>query len=259
MDFNLQLAARLAQASADAYHAATVDAPGTDTQVLVTEKGVTCFSFRGTSDFRDALTDANILLTGAPDLPVREGRLHHGCVRAVESVIPQLAKICRELPDGQPLYFTGHSLGGALAPLAAYLLALEGFNVAGVITFAGMRFADPVFRRNYHRVLGDRTWRVVAQYDVVPHLPLPGWLLPYRHVGTEVYLKTAPSVAAPGEIPTLKLRRSPVEILLADVFTLANAWRLARFNPLAIPGDVAAMHAMSRYQKLIDTLTDGKK
>ena len=130
--------------------------------------------------------------------------------------------------------------------------------MAGVITFAGMRFCDPVFKANYNRLLGDRTLRVVAQYDVVPHLPLPGWLLPYRHVGTEVYLG-ATHPAARLEIPKIKISRRPAEVLLADCWTIFKAWRCLRtftgeINPLALPADIVHMHAITRYQRLLGNL-----
>jgi hypothetical protein len=219
-------------------------------QHLVAQDIADIGGFRGTSDVRDALTDAQIALMPVPDLASREGWVHTGVCAAVDGILPQLAKICRESAEGQQFYFTGHSLGGGEAPLAAYLLAVEGFNVAGVITFAGMRFASATFAASYNKLLGDRTQRVVAQYDIVPHLPLPGWLLDYRHVGTELYL-SAPDPEDPLGNPRLSIDRSAAAMLFSDFSSIYKAWSLLRTEALTLPVDIKAMHAISRYQRLL--------
>jgi hypothetical protein len=253
MNFDSELAVWLAGVSARAYQSASISSL-VDTHVLIETDGQrTAIAFRGTDDFRMALDDAEIYLSWPSDLSAKEGRWHSGVLRAVESVLPLIIAACKKLPPNQEIYLTGHSFGGGCAPAAAYLLAQLGINIAGVITFAGMRFGDKDFEAYYNRLLGDRTFRVVAQYDVVPHLPLPGWWLPYRHVGTEVYL-TEPPCDARLNFPTIEIGRSTAHMLLVDCASIFIAWRVGRVRIAALPRDVVQMHSISRYQSLISNI-----
>jgi hypothetical protein len=254
MNFDSELAAWLAGVSARAYKAASVSDPATDTQVWMETLGKrTAIAFRGTDDFRKALDDIEIFLSMPSDLPANEGRWHSGVRRAVESVLPLIIAAAKKLPQDQKIYLTGHSFGGGCAAPAAYLLAQMGINIAGVITFAGMRFGDKFFEVNYNHLLGDRTFRVVAQYDVVPHLPLPTWLLPYRHVGTEVYL-TEPAWEARLSFPSVEIGRSTAQMVLEDGLSIFKAWLVARGSIAALPRQVIQMHAIARYQTLISNI-----
>jgi triacylglycerol lipase len=69
------------------------------------------------------------------------------------------------------LYVTGHSLGAALAVLAAPDFAAQTpFKQPVVYTFAGPRAGDPLFASVYDLNIGT-TWRVVNTNDEVPKLP----------------------------------------------------------------------------------------
>jgi len=69
------------------------------------------------------------------------------------------------------LYITGHSLGGALAVLAAPDLAAKTrFKQPIVYTFAGPRAGDPIFAFTYGEAV-ENSWRVVNTNDEVPKLP----------------------------------------------------------------------------------------
>ena len=78
---------------------------------------------------------------------------------------------------------TGHSLGGALATLAAKLIGKATPNIAA-FTFGQPRVGDPLFAESY----GPKHYRFVTEKDVVPKVPLRGIFTRYRHVGQEVIL-----------------------------------------------------------------------
>jgi len=68
---------------------------------------------------------------------------------------------------------TGHSLGAALAHLAALALIKEGL-VVSLINFGQPRVGDKNFATFSQFTLGDQ-WRVVHHKDIVPHTPSLDW------------------------------------------------------------------------------------
>lgn len=79
--------------------------------------------------------------------------------------------------QAEHVWITGHSLGGALAVLAAARLKLQGI-APHVYTFGQPRVAFGEFADRFDAELSGRLWRFVNQSDLVPRLP-PG--LFYRH------------------------------------------------------------------------------
>ncbi len=125
----------------------------------------------------DIKADCNIL-----PLPVKEGvgTVHKGFHDALDEVWQELHESINLLhADGRTLWFTGHSLGAALATLAA---ARYG-QAEGVYTFGSPRVGDAAFRDQYPAPI----YRVVNGHDVVTTVPLPPL---YRHIGELWYISS---------------------------------------------------------------------
>lgn len=224
---DLARSAALAYASVhDAAHIAVVDDPLVDTRVMVARfPDRVEIAFRGTRDLRNWLLDLNIYQRS-----LGQGvRVHAGFLRGVDGLLPGL--IAQLLPPGAnkadlpPLHFTGHSLGGALATLAAWALAREGFPVASVYSFASPRVGNGAWRRAFAEALGAVTFRVRCTGDLVPLVP--GVLDGYRHVGREVLLDDGIHLD-----PTRRLE------LLHDLWRCARAWQRGE------------IHAITRFHSL---------
>lgn len=181
-------AAFLASAAAAAYQTqpalggfqtTAVASKATDTRVLIASDGEDCvMAFRGTQDLRNWLTDLDCAF-----VQIGPMRVHRGFFEALESVRDGLMAAF-EASDGQRLWLTGHSLGGALAMLCACAL---GGPVEGVYTFGQPRAGDAAFARYYNRRFGGRTFRVIHANDIVARVP---WLLgAYRHAGHEIFFR----------------------------------------------------------------------
>ncbi|MBF0284391.1 MAG: lipase family protein [Magnetococcales bacterium] len=144
-------------------------------------------SFRGTeAKLKDWETDFQAAFVPGP-----EGRVHRGFNRALEIVWPQVLNLLTPLWNqdrARSYWITGHSLGGALATLAAARLRfIEGDRpMHGVYTFGSPRVGDKNFGEAYNRQLMGRTFRFVNNNDIVPRVPPR--LLGYTHVGTLEYL-----------------------------------------------------------------------
>eukprot|EP00752_Nemacystus_decipiens_P010362 g9232.t1 len=150
--------------------------------------------FRGTSERMDWLTN----LRGAPRAVTwcpKEERcsIHRGFDDAVSLMWEPIHEKIKELHGdgkGRKLYIAGHSLGGALATVAAARLAFEdNMNIAGVYTIGSPRLFDADLARNFDARLNDgipmkdKVFRARNNNDAVTRLPP----VPYEHIGTEIY------------------------------------------------------------------------
>jgi triacylglycerol lipase len=219
-------AAALARAAAAAYEdaggmAAWAAGPGcscaparderTDTLAFVAANDQSVFVvFRGTRDLRNWVTDLDCrrvrwmvdgmgLVDGMDGVDLVDGaEVHEGFWRALEGVWEQVAGLIARMAEGRrEIFFCGHSLGGALAMLAAARWqARSGAGnsaadcgslprAATLYTFGQPRVGNAAWARRFDQVLGGRSFRVVHSDDVVARVP---WLLGfYRHAGHEVF------------------------------------------------------------------------
>ena len=165
-----------------------------ETQVFVFRGPKVCIvAFRGTEQkLEDFITDVDFIQQEATWGPAESlSKIHRGFRTALDAVWPDLLE---ELRDVQcPIWFTGHSLGGALAVLAGYRLhdcGTTGHTVAGVYTFGQPRVANMTWVNGCSRELSQRIFRYVNSSDIVPLVP-PSSGLDYQHVGHVRYFDAA--------------------------------------------------------------------
>ncbi len=148
----------------------------------------------GTEDVKDLLQDAQVWTQEGRKDPLcgKTIEVHNGFYRAIsrirkdETLFVRLTQLHRE---GRKIYFTGHSLGGALATLLAYFTALDhpDIDIAGIYTFGQPVTGTGSFRKCYDARLRDRTFRFVNQNDAIVRLSVGKH---YEHVGVPLYFDT---------------------------------------------------------------------
>jgi hypothetical protein len=146
--------------------------------VVAGGRGATIVAFAGTDPLKinDWITDFRTL--PSPD------DTHTGFETAVAATWPHVsAAISNRSSAETALIFTGHSLGGALAIIAAQQF-LRQYQVpaTAVYTFGSPRPGGARFAGSYTPVLGGSTYRLVNGNDVVPTVP-PSVTGVFQHVG----------------------------------------------------------------------------
>ena len=172
----------------------------TDTQAFIfRKKQHIVLVFRGSQQSADWGTNFKFrmkqfaIVQTQQEAAIPTGEVHRGFQDAWQSVEKRVVYQLKQwwTPETQ-LWVTGHSLGGALAALAATSLEYQGFKVAGLYTFGQPRVGDWAFTRQVNAQMGDRMFRYVNNNDVVPMIPPqynpanPGRL--YGHMGQFRYI-----------------------------------------------------------------------
>ena len=146
--------------------------------VVLANDEVVLVSFRGTvrSSIRSWLVNLDTKLVRGP-----KGLVHRGFRIALVRHLPRLlAVIARYRNQNQPVWFVGHSQGGAVAMIGiARLVYPRNQNPGGLITFGQPRAGDYAFARLVDRRVGTRFSRFINGNDIVPHAP--PLLMRYRH------------------------------------------------------------------------------
>jgi hypothetical protein len=219
-NFNWSLARKLAIHAAHAYSSVDITDSATDAgaNVILDDDGSIIVSFRGSCHPRDFVQDAKfamselLILDGRQDVFVHEG-FNEDFKAIYLAVISNVKTLLAVHPEAK-IYLTGHSLGASLATLCAFSFWQKNLPVAGVITFGCPRTGNSAFREIYNAALGDRSFRIVNQNDIVPRTP--GVLMGYRHCGQEIFL---PPNLGPSFNPSLWFK------VLCDCVGLYAAYR----------------------------------
>ncbi|MEE8468823.1 MAG: lipase family protein [Planctomycetota bacterium] len=197
--------------------------------VILDREGALCIvaddlvAFRGTTDMRDVLRDIDALFT-----PEGSGRVHRGFKKALEPLWEELSAHF----GNRPAWFTGHSMGAALATLAGNRYA----NTRAVYTYGSPRVGDSAYASG----TAAPVYRVVNNNDFVTRMPPPA---SFRHVGTLHYLDSAGEMR---EDPRLADRlRSQVAGHGIRLVESVRRWLAGEFD--AIPYDSLVDHSPQHY------------
>jgi hypothetical protein len=100
-------------------------------------------------------------------------RFHQGFLMALEEIWDTLygATTAELKRKDRPLWITGHSLGGALAVLTAWLLQRKVVSVHQVYTFGGPMVGNAQAIQAIDKALPNKIFRYVGVLDPVPKLP----------------------------------------------------------------------------------------
>lgn len=148
---------------------------------------VLVFAFRGTEPtvLKDWLTDLKFHMTTLADAEVSVG-VHHGFFKSFESVRGRIRQLANTHLR-RAAFITGHSLGAALATIAARDLQLRGISINGLYTFGSPRVGDKVFASTFpvHSV-----FRFVNEGDIVPLFPFDAILFAdFHHAGQRNHMR----------------------------------------------------------------------
>jgi triacylglycerol lipase len=172
------------------------DGPSTQCYVAGND-GVIIVAFRGSEirprprplDFRNIVAD---LMTDVDILPVESGgagKVHRGFKQGLDEVWERVYDyLCSQRQgDNRTLWFTGHSLGAALATLAAQRYGPD----CSLYTFGSPRVGDQEFKDAF----AVNAFRFVNHLDVVTRVPPEGL---YQHVGELYYIDSRGLIQATG-------------------------------------------------------------
>ncbi len=155
---------------------------------IAANENVIIVAFRGTepTHLRDLLADAQFHKVQGPF-----GQVHRGFLHAFELVKDDMTNAIQRFRDKtrpQSLWCTGHSLGGALAVVAAAQLSVDGHKVNGLYTFGQPRVGDESFANECVRRLAGQHYRFVNNNDTVTRVPPREFA--YAHAGEVRYIDT---------------------------------------------------------------------
>lgn len=241
-----------------------------DTQLFVARNSrIVVVAFRGTESLRDWLTDLDARSTDRP-----YGAIHNGFYNAYQVVSRPLTGFLGSGDlGGRKLWITGHSLGGALAVIAAAEFVGK-YPVTGLHTFGQPRVGFAEFQTFMNGNFADNFFRFVNDDDIVPRVP-PF----YRHAGKLMHFDASGDLQAARVLTTRDaattepppLSEAEFEQLKAQIEELeATARRLEAAGPAAArdlaPADVEIVerglfpsvrdHSLARYIAAVQGYAD---
>jgi hypothetical protein len=175
-------------------------------------------------------------------------RFHRGFLDALQMVWePLSAGVDQALKSkDRPLWITGHSLGGALALLAAWRLQRCFLPVYEVVTFGAPMIGNEAASKGFEREFPGKIFRYVDKEDLVPLLPSVSLVAnAYSHCQAEVALISAGTAAAAPGLESLKQGTETTSAGVMDAIMMEQVWGMVK-------GRIAS-HMMANYQARVET------
>jgi triacylglycerol lipase len=163
-------------------------------QIIVVAFRGTISEQNGTIDLDNWMVDADASQISVEDTFGIRGNVHEGFANAFSSLWQGIQDAVKFFQTGtKSLWITGHSLGGALAVMAAAAFTFEKrlpFN--GLYNYGQPRVGDPDFCGNCDTHFCEQYFRFVNNQDIItrvpprffPHFP---WPETYGHAGRLLY------------------------------------------------------------------------
>jgi hypothetical protein len=170
--------------------------------------GTTLLSFRGTQpdNFQDLIADLRANLVAWPE---SAGRVHDGFAVAVRALRPQILDwIASTKPDLNRLILTGHSLGAAMATLAASI-----WRPAWLVTIGSPRVGDAAF---IETVAPKYSVRFVDCCDAVTEVPPE--IGDYVHIKDYTYLTRDAGIVENPSPEFVRSDRSQARVEYAHIY-----------------------------------------
>lgn len=154
--------------------------PETDTQFFFFKtKDYVLFSFRGTLEGQDILTDLN-----AERVAFSEGvgNVHAGFYTAFKSIKKIIDDATKDAGE-RPIILCGHSLGGAIANLVGAYLRKKGHAKVMLYTFGCPLVGDSVFSNHFTKIAPIVSYRFIHNQDMITMIPPP-----YSHLRINILI-----------------------------------------------------------------------
>lgn len=252
---SLALASNVAYESADAVRNTAVDRWGLQTCEFVDANETQCFvaaspdaalvAFRGTASIGDWLADLNVLTVSQ-----HYGTVHRGFFQAFQDAAAALQDVLARLAP-RPILLTGHSLGGALATIAAAEWHDE-IPVSFVYTFGQPGVGKGDFQSFMAQNYAGTFHRFVNDDDVVPRVP-PG----YRHVGRLYHFDEVGNLYGDTECPAATLASPETPVLSGSQFArLQTQLRTARSRLLSSASTVESAAPALELEGILPSLNE---
>ncbi|KAF6262015.1 hypothetical protein COO60DRAFT_1699568 [Scenedesmus sp. NREL 46B-D3] len=237
--------------------------------------------FRGSTTAANWVADAMLWRSAHPGMQLQHkqasrfgaAKIHSGFLRCWSGtgldvkVLGMLSSLVDTSLDRKRLkiYLTGHSMGGAVATLAAYDLLkkykgeLDPLRQVSVYTFGAPRVGNHMFARQYEAAVPD-TWHVINDQDTVPRGGK--FISAYKRNGQRVIVNKAGDMVVrpiPLESSMLQapLGSNPIHHLLASYQASLTAVALGQLDRLkGLPGGLrGCWTCMYRYGDKANLIT----
>lgn len=186
--------------------------------MVIAHKNYLALVFRGTDELADWLDNINAL-----SIKKMFGIFHRGFYLAVMDVWREMEASVKKYQSikQRPIWFSGHSLGGAMATIAAADYIDQGKDFSGIYTFGQPRCMSRKTAKKFDEGTNDRYFRFQNNNDIITKIPSA--FLGYYHGGKAIYIS---------EKKTLHYSPSRWFKFLDSLNGMLKAYKIKRFDQL---------------------------